>query len=196
MIPAVKANDVSPRAAPPAPNPIVNPKISRSLGADYEALKNDLDQAIEFTTDLQREVAVSKNDAAHFKQLFTKTQTDLARLQESIGALRQERHGLANDVMRGRGAEHMLKAVTEERDDLRKSIAEMQKREEEALELVRKREEEAVELVRKRDVQVAELTMQVAMLKDTFRQTQERLRATDAVARAPKTASVERFGDY
>lgn len=185
MIPEVNTAAVSKRPAPPASNPIVNPKISRSLGADYEALKNDLDQAIEFTTDLQREVAVTKNDAAHFKQLFTKTQEDLARLQASIVALREERHGLANEVMRCRGVEHMLKLVTEERDGLLKAIAELQKR-----------DEESAGLVQKRDVQVAELTMQVAMLKDTFRQTQERLRATEPLSRAPKTASVERFGDY
>ena len=79
----------------------------------------------------------------------------------------------------------MLKTVTAERDDLAGKMVEMQKREEDAL-----------ELVRKRDAQVAELTMQVLMLKDTFRQTHERLRATDTPSHAPKTASVERFADY
>ena len=182
---AAESTKDSRKPSPASSNPLVNPNLGRSLGADYEALKNDLTQATEFASELQKEVAVTKNDAAHFKLLFAKTREDLDRLQESIVALRKERHGLANEVMLGRAAEQKLTAVTEERDRLLTSIAEIQKREQDAL-----------ELVQKRDVQVAELTMQVLMLKDTFRQTQERLRAADPVSRDPKTASVERFSDY
>ena len=184
MISAVDPTDDSPKPSPPASNPLVNPNISRSLGADYEALKNDLEQANEFAGELQNEVAANKNEVAHFRQLFAKTRDDLDRLQESIVALRTERHSLANEVMRARGAEHKLKVVSGERDCLAKTIEKMQQREEDAL-----------ALVQKRDAQVAELTMQIMLLKDTFRQTQERLRTGDGATRGLKTASVERFGD-
>ena len=146
----------------------VDPRITKSLGADLEALKNDLEQATDFAGELQNELAMNKNDAAHFKQLFQKTSEDLARMNESILALRRERHEFANEVMIARGQLAKWQRVADERD-------------------------EALATVQKRDTQVAELTMQIVLLKNSFRQMQE-TRSAQIVAKRVEEEIIERFG--
>ena len=145
-----------------------DPRITKSLGADLEALKNDLQQATDFAGELQNELAMNKNDAAHFKQLFQKTSEDLARMNESILALRRERHEFANEVMIARGQLAKWQRVSDERD-------------------------EALATVQKRDTQVAELTMQIVLLKNSFRQMQE-TRSAQIVAKRVEEEMIERFG--
>ena len=145
-----------------------DPRITKSLGADLEALKNDLQQATDFAGELQNELAMNKNDAAHFKQLFQKTSEDLARMNESILALRRERHEFANEVMIARGQLAKWQRVSDERD-------------------------EALATVQKRDTQVAELTMQIVLLKNSFRQMQE-TRSAQIVAKRVEEEIIERFG--
>ena len=144
-----------------------DPRITKSLGADFEALKNDLQQATDFAAELQSELSMNKNDAAHFKQLFQKTREDLARMNESILALRRERHEFANEVMIARGQLVKLQRAADERD-------------------------QALATVQKRDTQVAELTMQIVLLKNTFRQMQE-TRVAQIVARRVEEEIIERF---
>lgn len=151
--------------------PLVDPRISISLTADYEALKNDLDQATEFANDLQKELATNKNEGAHFKHLFERTRLDLERMQESILALRKERHHLANEVMKAQCWEMKLTMVTKERDELLASATQFQ------------------QTVEKRDAQIAELTMQVMLLKNTFRET----RVAEIASKNLETAFIERF---
>ena len=173
--------------APPAaaePNPLVDPNLSRSLSADYEALRNDLEQANEFAGDLQKELAGSKNDVAHFKQVFEKTQKDLAQLQDGIVALRKERHKLANEAMRATALDLKLKTLGRERDSLLESLAESGRREEEAL-----------DLIRTRDSQVAELTMQLMMLKEELREAKKRTHAAQTAPRVMKSAAAERVNE-
>ena len=146
----------------------VDPRITKSLGADLEALKNDLQQATDFAGELQNELAMNKNDAAHFKQLLQKTSEDLARMNESILALRRERHEFANEVMIARGQLARLQLAIKERD-------------------------EALATVQKRDTQVAELTMQIVLLKNSFRQMQE-TRSAQIVAKRVEEEIIERFG--
>ena len=145
----------------------VDPRITKSLGADFEALKNDLQQATDFAVELQGELSMNKNDAAHFKQLFQKTSEDLARMNESILALRRERHEFANEVMIARGQLAKLQLVAEERD-------------------------RALATVQERDTHVAALTMQIVLLKNTFRQMQE-TRVAQIVARRVEEEIIERF---
>ena len=161
---------------PPSPDarPLVDPRITVSLSADYEALKNDLDQANEFASDLQKELAMNKNEGAHVKHLFEKTRLDLERMQESILALRQERHQLANEVMKARCWETKLKMVTEERDELLERATQFQ------------------QTVEKRDAQIAELTMQVMLLKNTFREARE-IRVAEIASKSFEAACIERF---
>ena len=97
---------------------LTNPNLSSTLSADYEALRNDLEQANELAADFQRQLAGKSNEFAHMKQVFEKTQTDLAQFQTSIVELRQERHRLANEAMRAVAFEMRLKDMTAERDRL------------------------------------------------------------------------------
>ena len=166
------------------PNPLVDPNLTKSLSADYEALKNDLEQANEFAADLQKELAGSKNDAAHFKQVFEKTQRDLAHLQDGIVALRKERHTLANEAMRATALDLKLKTIAHERDSLLESLGETQRR-----------EEELVALVKTRDTQVAELTMQLMMLKEELREAKRRTHVVQTAPRVVKSAAAERVNE-
>src|SRR4051812_31662973 len=80
-----------------APKPAaVNPVLSATLSADYEALQNDMEQAKDLAADFQRQLAGKSNEFAQLKQLFEKTSADLAHLQEGIVELRAERHRFAN----------------------------------------------------------------------------------------------------
>ncbi len=165
----------------PGEKTTVDPRITKSLGADYEALKNDLDQANEFVGELQREVSFTKNDAAHFKHLFEKTRLDLEHMQESILALRRERHQFANEVMKARCWEAKVQMTADERDALLKTNGE-----------IRSELEKARAEIGSKEAQVAELTMQVMLFKNTFRQNQQ-TRAAEMVAKDVETAFIERF---
>jgi chromosome segregation ATPase len=100
------------------PFPIANPSLSASVRADYEALRNDVDQAKELAAELQRQLAGKSNEVAHFKQLLEKTQNDLNRLEASLQSLRRERHEFANEIMRLGALEAELKRVKAARDQL------------------------------------------------------------------------------
>src|SRR3954470_15918055 len=77
-----------------------DPMLSAQLRANCEALRNDLEQAQGLASDFQAQLNGKSNEAAHFKQVLEKTQQNLERLQSDILRLREERHSLANDVMR------------------------------------------------------------------------------------------------
>ena len=98
--------------------PLLNPNLSGTLTADYVALENDLVQAQELAADFQRQLAGKSNEHAQLKQIFEKTQADLAHLQEGIVELRAERHRLANEAMRATAFQAKLAMVTAERDRL------------------------------------------------------------------------------
>src|SRR5678816_1828795 len=96
--------------------------IRDSLQADYEAVRNDLEQAQELAADFQRQVADKSNEVAHIKLLLQKSAADLARLEGHVGELRQERHRLANELMLASAMELELTKVKRERDQLRKEV--------------------------------------------------------------------------
>ena len=60
------------------------------------------------------------------------------------------------------------------------------------LQLAATERDEALATVQKRDMQVAELTMQIVLLKNTFRQMQE-TRVAQSVARRVEEEIIERF---
>lgn len=116
----------------PAPLDITQPDplLSAQLRADCEALRNDLAQAQELAGDFQAQLNGKSNEAAHFKQVLEKTEANLGRLQADILRLREERHGLANDVMRLQAIEMQKAHITGERnrlaaelDSLRRGLA-------------------------------------------------------------------------
>ena len=95
-------------------------------------------------------------------------------MQESILALRKERHELANEVMKARSAEAKLSVVIVERDESRAAVAELQ------------------QTIEKRDAQVADLSMQIVLLKNAFRQTHDR-RVAEIAAKNNESIFIERF---
>ena len=171
----------------PVPSPgMVNPKTTPNLLADYEALMNDLQQANGLAADFQRQLAWKSNECAQFKQIFEKTCKDLAHLQTSIAALREERHRLANEAMMVTALKLKFNKVAAERDTMRLE-----------LEAARGTGEETARALRTRDQQVAELTLKVVTLKEVLVEAQQRTDSSAplrSAARAPMTASMERPG--
>ena len=143
--------------------------LSSTLAADYEALKNDWQEAKNLAFELQRELAGKANEFALLRQIFEKTRQDLENLQSGIGALRAERHGFANDSMRAIAFEQKLKRVTAERNGLRIS-----------LEMVRKQAEAAAEEIERqlesRDIQIRELTVKLTQAHAALAEAQRRAR--------------------
>ncbi len=102
---------------PPARTP-----LGASLAADYEALQNDFEQAQELAADFQRQLAGKSNEVAHFKAILEKTQGDFARLEGHIRELRQERHRLANEVMRVTALDLEIVKLKRENERLREQL--------------------------------------------------------------------------
>lgn len=104
-----------------APEP-AKTALGASLCADYEALKNDLDQAKDLAADFQRQLAGKSNELAHFKALLQRAQDDFNRLEGHIEELRRERHRLANEAMRATALDAQLLRKNEEIERLRDQI--------------------------------------------------------------------------
>lgn len=145
------------------------PTLSATLATDYQALQNDLREANELTAELQRELAGKSNEFALLRQVFEKTRQDLENLQAGISALREERHGFANESMRAYALEQKLGRVTAERNGLRI-----------ALESVRKQAEAAAEEIEKqlesRDIRIRELTVKLNQATAALTEAQRRAR--------------------
>lgn len=109
----------APESAPPQG---MSTTLGPRVAADYEALRNDLEQAQAIAAEFQREVAGKSNELASMRMLMERTQNDLGKLQSSIAQLRQERHDLANRVMIAAAAELKLKRSEAECERLRKEV--------------------------------------------------------------------------
>lgn len=97
----------------------LDPSLTGNLNAEYEALQNDLEQAKLLAADYQNQLSDKSNDVAALKSTLEKTAADLERLQANIVALREERHRLANEVMKVVSLEAKLAAANTELDRLR-----------------------------------------------------------------------------
>jgi septal ring factor EnvC (AmiA/AmiB activator) len=167
------------------PDPVrVNSSISATLRSDYEALRNDVQQANELAAEFQRQLSGKSNDFAQLKQLFEKTQEDLSHLNAGIAALREERHRLANEAMKGEAYKMKLASVTNERARLRID-----------LEVIRNAlaasKEEMTRCLYQRDKQIAELTVENTQLKHALlearRRSAESAPSPSPAPAAPKT---------
>jgi len=157
-IPDQELHGIAPADVRVAPPP-VNPSLSATLSADYEALQNDMQQAKDLAADFQRQLAGKSNEFAQLKQLFEKTFADLAHLQAGIEELRAERHRLANEAMRGAAFQLKLAKVTGERDRLRVDL-------EFVREAAARSAEESERVLRERDAKIARLVVEVVTLKE------------------------------
>lgn len=97
-----------------------------SLRADYEALRNDLEQANELASDFQRELAAKSNEVAHVKSLSEKTQRDLEQLQATVVTLRDERQRFLNEATRTGALDRRLAVITADRDRLHAEVEVLQ----------------------------------------------------------------------
>ena len=112
-----------------------DPNLTGNLTAEYDALQNDLVQARALAADYQNQLSDKTNDLAQLKFTLERTLANLAKLQEFIVALRQERHRLANQAMRAVALEVKLAAKEEEVKYLRDKFAKMDAMEEELIRL-------------------------------------------------------------
>jgi chromosome segregation ATPase len=158
-----------------ASGPSVNPRLSANLRADYDALQNDMQQAKELAADFQRQLAGKSNEFAQLKQIFEKTQTDLASLQAGIVELRAERHDLANEAMRSTAFQMKLKKITEERDRLRMDL-------EIVREALAQTADEVAAARRERNSEVAALVIDLVKTKEALA---DALRQLEIANRAP-----------
>jgi chromosome segregation ATPase len=106
----------------PSPSRTATSPLGASLQSDYEALRNDLEQANDLAADFQRQLAGKSNEVAHFKSLLERTKVDLGRLDAHVQELRKERHRLANEVMRSAALEQQLRRSNEEIDRLKVEV--------------------------------------------------------------------------
>lgn len=173
---------------PPEP---AKTSLGASLRADYDALKNDLEQAQELAADFQRQLAGKSNEVAHFKVVLEQTKKDFARLEGHIEELRQERHRLANEVMRVTALDAQLYRRTAELDRLRDQLetlrAASSQRIEELLVVSEEQQREItrlramVEVFRRREngseppARTADSDLQIAELKATVKRLQAQL---------------------
>jgi chromosome segregation ATPase len=162
----------------------VNPKLSASLRADYEALRNDVQQANEMAAHFQMQLAGKSNEFALLKQVFEKTCEDLIHLQTGITALREERHRLANEAMRATALEAKLANVTGERDRLRIELQVIR-------DILANVADETARASRQRDFEIAELSVRVMVLKQALSEAEQKAAAAreskaPAAARNPK----------
>jgi len=141
---------------------LTNPNLSSNLRSEYEALLNDVEQANELASELQRQLSGKSNEVAEFKKLFEKTQTDLGQLQASIAELRQERHRLANEAMRAVAFERKLADVTAERNRLKTELDIMRKG-------LTSSAEDSERRLRERDAQITRLSLEVDTMREKLR---------------------------
>ena len=107
---------------------VTNPSLSAAVKADYLALQNDFQQARELAADFQRQLSGQTNEHAVLKQILTKTQNDLAKLQTSITDLREERHRLANQAFEAIALREKLNRSEQENVKLQKELEELRAR--------------------------------------------------------------------
>ena len=140
------------------PGEMTNPKLGATLRADYEALRNDVQQATDLATDFQAQLAGKSNELAHLKRVFEKTTEDLIQLQASITELREERHRLANEAMRATALERRVNVITADRDRLHGELQILKQS-------ATGSSEETARRLRDRDAQVAQLSTEVESLR-------------------------------
>ena len=174
-----KPPKVTPQAAEAAPNQSVNPSLSAALKEGGDAVRDDLRQAKDLTAELEVQLAGRSKELLHLKFLLEQTKAHFGHMQDSVTAMRAERHKLANEAMKAQGLEIMLARMTAERDRLKSELEGVL----EGLATENALKEQQSLRFDKRDKMIAELTFEVV----TLRQEVADLRRMNApVAPAPQ----------
>lgn len=157
-----------PDSAPPPPSL----PLTVALVAAGDAVQQELREAHQLAADLDAALAGKSKEALHLKFVLDRTKAHFGHLQDSVAALRQERHQLANDSMKAQGLEMMLGRVTGERDRLKAELAAREK-------LAAETSPAGLDL-KQRDRTIAELTFANVKLRQELADWQRR--APDAPA--------------
>lgn len=88
--------------------------LTAALVEDGDAVHEDLRLANEVAAQLETRLAGKSKELMHLKFLLEQTKASFGHMQDSVAAMRKERHKLANDAMRAQGLEMMLARVTAE----------------------------------------------------------------------------------
>ena len=96
--------------------------LSAALREDGDAIQDDLRQANELAANLAAQLAGKSKEMLHLKFLLDQTKARFGHMQDSVVAMRAERHKLAKDAMRAQGLEILLTRVTAERDRLKNEL--------------------------------------------------------------------------
>ena len=128
------------------------------MSESYEVLQEDLLKANQLTANLEAELAGKSKEVLHLKFLFEQTKAHMGHMQDSIAAMRKERHKLANDAMRAMGLDIMVARLKAERDRLQNELNGV-------LEGLANENTQKALRFDKRDHQIAELTFEVMNLR-------------------------------
>jgi len=156
--------------------PVIAPNLSAELRENYERLQEDLRQAHELAANLESQLAGKSKEVLHLKFLFQQTKTHLGHMQDSIIAMRKERHKLANEAMRAMRLDVTIGLVTVERDRLKHELGAV------CESLVAEQAKKAPPRD-KRDDRIAELTFELMKLR------QKLAELRDAAPTATKAAN-------
>lgn len=158
----------SPQQPDAASNPPLNPNLGAALRAGGEVVQDDLRQAKELTAELEGLLAGKSKELLHLKFLLEQTKAHFGHMQDSVAAMRAERHKLANEAMKAQGLEIVLARTMAERDRLKSEL-------EGVLEGLAAENTQKELRFDKRDKMIAELTFDLIKL----RQEVEELRRTN-----------------
>lgn len=173
----------------------IYPNLGDALREDGDAVQDDLRQAKELTTHLEGQLAGKSKELLHLKFLLEQTKAHFGHMQDSVVAMRAERHKIANEAMRAQGLDIILARMTAERDRLKAELEGVL----EGLATENAMKEQQGLRFDKRDKIIADLTFEVV----TLRQEVAELRRTNpppAPVSQPRplktSADKERMDDF
>jgi predicted RNase H-like nuclease (RuvC/YqgF family) len=135
--------------------------LSVALRENGDAVQEDLRQANELAAKLAAQLAGKSKELLHLKFLLEQMKSNFGHLQDSVVAMRAERHTLANECMRAQALDVVVARLTAERDRLKNEL-------DGVLEgLAAEAAEKAQQALRfdKRDHMIAELTFELMTLR-------------------------------
>lgn len=175
-----------PDAAPNLPAPFRGP-LTTALVAAGDAVHNELRKANELAAGLDAQLVGRSKEVLHLKFVLERTKAHFGHLQDSVAALRKERHQLANDVMRAEGLGMMLAKVTTERDRLKTDLSD-------ALQSCAIQNAQAATIVEKRDQAIAALTFDIVKLRQELAEVRRNVPSPATVEPLPTHPTLNALG--
>lgn len=162
----------------------MDPSLGANIAGSSEAVEEGMRKAGVVIGYLERTLTGKDREIEYLKKLHAESAAKFGKLQESIAAMRRERHATANEAMRARGLEAALKKMTAERD---RAVAERDG----VLQALA--DQNAAKLEYRfdpRDVQIAELTVKLVRVQRELEET-KRPHKPAGVMRGLKTVAAD-----